>query len=257
MPQNQNPKTKTTADRSTANQKPSNSTAKPGFKLTTLGWIPLEWEVYTFGDISKVNQGLQIPIKDRLIEWVEGAKIYITVQYLNGGKEVQYVKDPNLSVCCTEEDILMTRTGNTGLVVTGANGAFHNNFFKIKLDEIKAQRQYIVAFLKSSQTQHKILVQAGTSTIPDLNHGDFYALKIPLPPLKEQTRIANCLSTWDRAITTTRKLLQQLEERKKGLMQGLLTGAVRVPGFSSAAASGGEGEWEEFRLLTVADIKKR
>lgn len=56
---------------------------------------------------------------------------------------------------------------------------------------------------------------------------------IPLPPLPEQQKIAAILSTWDRAIALTRQLLQEKEAQKKGLMQRLLTGKVRVKGFDN------------------------
>jgi len=60
--------------------------------------------------------------------------------------------------------------------------------------------------------------------------------KIPIlqPPLAEQRRIAEILSTWDRAIATTEKLIANSEAQKKALMQRLLTGKKRVPGFSGA-----------------------
>ena len=243
MPQQPSPGTPPPPSNSGANRKSDTvnrkSTPPPGYKPTKLGWLPEEWEVARLGEVTKVNQGLQISIANRLTKAVPGAKKYITVQYLNGGKSAEYVLNPNDSVCCEPNDILMTRTGNTGLVVIGASGVYHNNFFKIKTDPHKVDKPYLTYFLRSPETQYKILVQAGTSTIPDLNHGDFYSIRIPLPPLPEQHRIAHCLTTWDRAITTTRHLLDALRTRKRGLMQRLLTGEVRLPGFS--------GEWKNMR----------
>ncbi|OOE92446.1 MULTISPECIES: restriction endonuclease subunit S [unclassified Salinivibrio] len=61
------------------------------------------------------------------------------------------------------------------------------------------------------------------------------AYPINLPPLPEQKKIAQILSTWDQAITATERLLENSQQRKKGLMQQLLTGKKRLPGF--------EGEW--------------
>ena len=214
--------------------------AKAGYKKTKVGWIPKEWEVLKFEDVSKVSQGLQIAIKDRLKKPVDGAHKYITIQYLNKGKDAEYVLNPSQSVLCKKDDILMTRTGNTGIVVSGVEGVFHNNFFKIKFDTKRVDRLYLLYFLNDTKTQNTLLVRAGSSTIPDLNHKDFYSIPIPLPPLPEQQKIATILSTWDRAIALTRKLLQEKEAQKKGLMQRLLTGKVRVKGF--------EGAWEKYVL---------
>lgn len=53
-----------------------------------------------------------------------------------------------------------------------------------------------------------------------------------LPPLPEQQKIAAILSTWDRAIELTEKLIAAKLKRKQALMQQLLTGKVRLPGFN-------------------------
>jgi type I restriction enzyme S subunit len=57
-------------------------------------------------------------------------------------------------------------------------------------------------------------------------------ISLPLPPLSEQKRIAEVLSTWDQAIQLTEQLIRQKEQRKKWLMQNLLTGKMRLKGFS-------------------------
>ena len=56
-------------------------------------------------------------------------------------------------------------------------------------------------------------------------------LKVLVPPLEEQKRIAAILGTWDSAIAQVEALVSALERRKKGLMQGLLTGEVRFAEF--------------------------
>ncbi|MEC5270250.1 restriction endonuclease subunit S, partial [Heyndrickxia coagulans] len=55
-------------------------------------------------------------------------------------------------------------------------------------------------------------------------------MPIPLPPIGEQQKIALILSTWDKAIELKEKLIEQKKKQKKGLMQKLLTGEVRLPG---------------------------
>ena len=74
--------------------------------------------------------------------------------------------------------------------------------------------------------------------------------KIPLlvPPLAEQRKIAEILSTWDEAIATTEQLLANSEQQKKALMQQLLTGKKRLPGF--------EGEWQKVELGKVLNYRQ-
>lgn len=70
-------------------------------------------------------------------------------------------------------------------------------------------------------------------------------IKIPLPALSEQKAIADCLSIWDNAIDLQIQLINAKENRKKVLMQQLLTGKKRLPGFSE--------EWKEFKLKDFID----
>jgi type I restriction enzyme S subunit len=67
-----------------------------------------------------------------------------------------------------------------------------------------------------------------------------------IPPIEEQQRIAQILSTWDRAIEATEKLIANSQAQKKALMQKLLTSKKRLPGFS--------GKWHDVRLSEVAEI---
>lgn len=84
------------------------------------------------------------------------------------------------------------------------------------------------------------------STIAHINTKDLKKFRIPLPPLPEQKKIAAILSTWDRAIEGTEKLLANSQQQKKALMQQLLTGKKRLPGFS--------GEWKMRTLGEIGEI---
>ncbi len=68
-----------------------------------------------------------------------------------------------------------------------------------------------------------------------------------LPPLKEQQKIAEILSTWDRAIELLEQLIAMKRKLKQGLMQQLLTGKRRFKEF-------GESEWETVSLRKIITI---
>ncbi|MGY3868557.1 restriction endonuclease subunit S [Aeromonas crassostreae] len=76
--------------------------------------------------------------------------------------------------------------------------------------------------------------QAVGSTIKTIGLPYFKKLKIAVPPYPEQNKIAQILSTWDKAITTTEQLLANSQQQKKALMQQLLTGKKRLGGYSGA-----------------------
>ena len=66
---------------------------------------------------------------------------------------------------------------------------------------------------------HTILKLAGTSTIPDLNHGDFYKIKIELPSIKEQSKISRVVKSIDTKIESVKNQITQTQTFKKGLLQ--------------------------------------
>lgn len=201
------------------------------FKDSELGRIPEEWEVVEFKEICKVRQGLQIAIANRFKEPGPKRFIYITIQYLNSedkDKDVEYIQNPPKSVICRKYDLLMTRTGNTGMVITNVEGVFHNNFFLVEYNKKKIGKIYLFYYLNLSWIQEAIRALAGTTTIPDLNHRDFYSLKFLKPSLPEQHRIVSILSQIDETIKKEQQYKAKLERLKWGLMEDLLTGKVRV-----------------------------
>ena len=201
------------------------------FKDSPLGRIPEEWEVVRFRDICKVRQGLQIAIVKRFKEPGPKRYVYITIQYLNlknKEKDAEYIQNPPKSVICEKDDLLMTRTGNTGIVITDVEGVFHNNFFLVNYDKREIDKMYLFYYLNLCWIQEKIKALAGTTTIPDLNHDDFYSLIFLKPLIPEQQRIASILSQIDEVIEKEQNYKQKLERIKQGLMEDLLTGNVRV-----------------------------
>jgi len=204
------------------------------YQPSHLGKIPDDWKRVKFSTITKVRQGLQIAISERLTTPTETSKEYITIQSIKKIDQVrEYVEMPSDRVTCRKDDVLMTRTGNTGIVVTNVEGAFHNNFFLMDYDRNKINKKFLIDYLRSNRVQHLILTKAGASTIPDLNHKDFYSIEFPLAPLEEQRKIAQILSTWDKAISTTESLIANSQQQKKSLMQQLLTGKKRFEGFDT------------------------
>ena len=178
------------------------------------------WEQRRFKDISKLSQGLQIAISKRFTHPGDGKLFYITNEFLNPNSTVKYYIDsPTKNVIAERTDILMTRTGNTGKVVTDVEGVYHNNFFKISYNSSKIDRWFLYYLLNSYPIQREILVRAGNSTIPDLNHNDFYGIKIYIPTIEEQIKIGTFLTKVDSLIALHQRKLEHLELMKKGLLQ--------------------------------------
>ncbi len=187
-----------------------------------------EWKEKKFGEFTKTNQGLQIAISDRKTEFTPGLYFYITNEFLKPNSKTRYyIANPPESVIAKKSDVLMTRTGNTGKVITGVKGAFHNNFFKIQFDQSQYNRLFLFEVLKSPKIKNKILSLAGTSTIPDLNHSDFYSITSCYPTINEQQKIGDFFSKLDRQIELEEQKLEKLEEQKKGYMQKIFSQELR------------------------------
>ena len=82
------------------------------------------------------------------------------------------------------------------------------------------------------------------------NHGllnvpieDFFNMTVPFPPIEEQKRIADILSTFDDLIENLTKLIEKKELYKKGVMQRVLSGEVRFNGFTD--------EWESYKFEDI------
>ncbi|EMF0490928.1 restriction endonuclease subunit S [Enterococcus faecium] len=179
-----------------------------------------DWEERKFSDFTKLSQGLQIAISDRFTEAGPNKEFYITNEFLNpNNTKKYYIENPSKNVIANKNDILMTRTGNTGKVVTNTKGAFHNNFFKIDYDPQKISKLFLYFLLTSIPIQKEILIRAGTSTIPDLNHKDFYNIKVYLPIFEEQKKIGSFFKQLDDTIALHQRKLDLLKETKKGFLQ--------------------------------------
>ena len=212
-----------------------------------------EWDRKRFKDFTKLSQGLQIAISSRFLEDGEHRYFYITNEFLNpNSTKKYYIESPSENVICTVDDILMTRTGNTGKVITNISGAFHNNFFKVDYDKFETSKMFLYYLLTSNDIQKEIIIRAGNSTIPDLNHSDFYSIKTSVPALAEQTAIGSLFRTIDDLLASYKDNLTNYQSLKVTMLSKMFPKAgqtvpeIRLDGF--------EGEWVEKRLK---DISKR
>lgn len=212
-----------------------------------------DWKQCKFEEICKLYQGLQIPLSERFTEPGINRYFYITNEFLKDTcEEAYYIESPSESVVCNEEDILMTRTGNTGIVVTDVKGCFHNNFFKIKYDKDTFSKKYICFLLSTSYMQKVIMNSAGSSTIPDLSHKAFYKIVGCFPTSKEeQDKIGNNLANMDNLIILHQRKCDETKELKKYMLQkmfpkeGKKIPEIRFAGFT--------GDWKQRKLGDVGD----
>src|SRR5690606_33901759 len=122
-----------------------------------------------------------------------------------------------------------------------AIGQAHGAFMTIFRSE---HSQYIYQLFQTSMFERQVQADLG-ATINSINSKNLLDYKFPFPPLPEQNKIAQILSTWDKAITTTEQLLANSQQQKKALMQQLLTGKKRLLDKNGVRFS---GEWKSYEL---------
>ena len=149
-------------------------------------------------------------------------------------------------------DILISITaelGKIGLVPNGFGTAFINQHLAlVRLKTATASSTFVAYALSSKKLNQKLNSLNDAGAKAGLNLSTIRSIPILLPPLPEQKKIAAILSTWDRAIEGTEKLLANSQQQKKALMQQLLTGKKRLPGFM--------GEWVCHKLGEIAGFLK-
>jgi len=115
-------------------------------------------------------------------------------------------------------------------------------------DEILAK--FLAYFFKTIVWQNQVKSVANYGARYDrinITDNAFFSLKILLPPLDEQEKIAEILSTWDEAINLTINLIESKKQFKKALMQNLLTAKICFPQFKD--------EWKETKLGEICEIQ--
>ena len=221
-----------------------------GYQKTKVGIIPNDWDVLRIDNIlqrvrKKVEVELdtnyqQIGIRSHSKgifhkELVSGEKL--------GNKAVFWIEEDCFIVNIVfawEQAIAKTSKNEKGMIASHRFPMYRPKDNKVDID-------YILYFFKSPRGKYLLGLASpgGAGRNKTLGQGEFNELKLPLPSLKEQKKIANILTTWDEAISLQNDFIKAKEKLKKGLMQKLLSREVRFDGFSD--------EWKNIKLSEVVN----
>ncbi len=210
------------------------------YKETKIGMIPKAWDVKRIEDICQVKGGKRLP-KGTFVTDIKTSHPYIRVvdMHMGGVKtdDIHYVPEevfPSIRrYTISKDDLFISVAGTLGIVgeipldLDGANLTENAN----KLTNIIINKVFLKYIMMSNSIQYLIKKSGTNNAQPKLALSRIQSLLIPIPPLPEQKKIAEVLSTWDLAIEKTEALIKEKENLKKGLMQQLLTGKVRFKEF--------------------------
>jgi restriction endonuclease S subunit len=128
------------------------------------------------------------------------------------------------------DDIVFSRVGRVGscfLVTNNEKGwIISGQLLRIRIKNKNLNHKYLTYFLKSNRVQDYLKGSSVGSTRESINTTILEKLIVDLPPLPEQQKIAEILSTVDEKIEVIEAQINQTTELKKGLMQQLLTKGI-------------------------------
>lgn len=218
--------------------------------------VPSGWEKYKLNEITKIYDGThQTP------KYVESGVPFYSVEHLTGKQftNTKYISEDvfekeSKRVVLEKNDILMTRIGDIGtakLIDWNVRASFY-----VSLALIKLSTYFNSSFLENYINSDLFKLELWKRTIhvafpKKINLGEIGECEVTLPPLPEQQKIAKILTTWDKAINTTERLIENSKQQKKALMQQLLTGQKRLLDDSGQRFS---GDWEKKSIAEIANV---
>ncbi len=239
--------------------------SRPGYKKTSLGWIPKDWMISPLGSVGEFLKGKGISNSDKSsygIPCITYGEIYTTHDYII--KEFKSFIDQRIadgSQLIIANDLLFAGSGEDideigkCVVYKGSKKAFAGGdiiiFRQRKIDSIYLSYSINSDFIK----RHRRKLGQGHSIV-HIYSSHLKSLKVPIPPFSEQKKIAEILSAWDRAIEQTRNLIDVKMRLKKGLMQQLLTGRMRFPQFGTPVFHSSEIP-HGWRKVRIGDVLKQ
>jgi type I restriction enzyme S subunit len=192
-----------------------------------------DWEVKKLGEIAEVRDGThQTPT------YVDSGVPFYSVESVTNNnftktkfitKEAHLILTKNFKI--EKGDILMTRIGSIGdckLVDWDVDASFYVSLALLKIKK-DVSASFICHYSKSENFKKEADINSLQSAIPKkINLGPISNIKIELPSLAEQTRIATILSDMDTELEGLENTLGKARQIKQGMMQELLTGRVRL-----------------------------
>ena len=216
-----------------------------GYKKTKVGIVPTDWTEYTVGEcLERVERPVD----------VQADEMYTQIGIRSHGKGLFY-KEPvtgaslgNKAVYWVEPDCLVlnivfaweqavSKTTQNEVRMIGSH-----RFPMYRPIDGRVDVDYLIAYMLTKRGKDILEAASpgGAGRNRTLGQDRFINSKIVLPSADEQRRIAEIITAQNEVINLKEKLLAEKQRQKKYLMQQLLTGKKRLPGF--------DGEWQNCRL---------
>ena len=218
-----------------------------GYKLTDLGALPEEWEAAPFGQFATPNKAKYNPLtSSKSVPCVELEHVEQGAGALNGS--VDSLGQKSLKSVFKKGSVLFgkLRPYLKKYYLSDFDGVCSTEIWS--LDNTALTDSRFLYYVVQSDSFIETANNTTGTRMPRASWPDVAKAQFPLPPLAEQQAIAAALGEMDALLAAQRARLAKQRAVKQGLLQGLLSGQQRLPGFA--------GDWEVKRLGELADITK-
>lgn len=210
--------------------------------------VPEGWEVVRLGDKAEIYRGgsprpinLFLTTKSDGINWIKIGDVSPKSKFITSTQERIIPEGALYSRFVYQGDFILSNSMSFGRAyILKIDGCIHDGWLTIQKYNECFDTDFLYYTLHSKNILLQYINTAAGSSVKNLSKEKVENITILRPPLSEQRRIAEVLSDTDAYISSLKKLIAKKEAVKQGVMQELLTGKKRLPGFS--------GEWVEKRL---------
>lgn len=224
--------------------------------------VPKGWDVRTLADIAQVTSG-GTPSRTKPEYWLNGTVPWIrTTEVQNCVLTFEDTQEYISELGLKNSSAKIVPAGTVLLAMIG-QGKTRGQVALLKFEATTNQNCAAIIFKNDQEPSfhfnfllsqyENIRAMSNSAGQSNLSGALVKAIRVPVPPLPEQRKIAQILSTWDKAINTTEQLLANSQQQKKALMQQLLTGKKRLLDKNGLRFN---GEWKEYNLEDVFSFKK-
>lgn len=210
------------------------------FKDTEIGRIPEEWETLYIHQITEISTGATPSTnineywENGTIRWMSSGELNNKIIYDVNGRITQKGYDNTGTHMLPKNCVLIGLAGQGKTRGTAAYNKVElctNQSIAAILPNSKYESKYLYFYIDSLYDKLRLL-SAGDGGRGGLNKQILQNLEIAMPPLNEQHHIASALTSIDNLIASLGKMIEKKKNIKQGAMQQLLTGQIRLKGFS-------------------------
>jgi len=200
--------------------------------------LPAGWKLSRLEELATVERGKfsARPRNDPKffggdIPFVQTGEVSAAGTYLINHKQTLNELGKTVSKVFPKDSILITIAANIGeTAITTYEVACPDSVVAIIPKPAKAHVFWLKKVLETLKDD--LDSKATQNAQKNINLEVLRPLEIATPPIEEQTKIAQILSAWDKAITTTERLLANSQQQKQALLGPLLSGEKRFAGYS-------------------------